>query len=155
MLPVPIHEKAVAPYPPIPSAQLSLPQPHKYPGTEEGSHGTLSHADLRCDGLQEKPETCVLQYHKRILFSTVNSESEFGLNSWRVILGRGNGSLFSTVIRLASGPTKPPIQLVLVTLSSGVKKPKHKADHSPIYSADIKNGEAIHPFPLCPHGNSA
>jgi hypothetical protein len=72
-LPAPIHEKAVAPCPPTPSAQLSLLQPQKYLGTEGGSHETLSHADLRCGGLQEKPETCVLQYHKRILFSTTNS----------------------------------------------------------------------------------
>jgi hypothetical protein len=73
MLPAPIHEKAVALYPPIPSAQLSLLQPQRYLGTEGGSHETLSHADPRCGGLQEKPETCVLQYHKRILFSTTNS----------------------------------------------------------------------------------
>jgi hypothetical protein len=73
MLPAPVHEKVVAPCPPIPTAQLSLPQPRKYLGTEEGSHGTLSHADQKCGGLQEKPETCVLQCHKTILFSIANS----------------------------------------------------------------------------------
>jgi hypothetical protein len=65
ILPVPVHEKAVAPYPPIPSTQQSPPQPQKSLGTEEGSHETLSHVDLRCGGLQVKPETCVLQYHKK------------------------------------------------------------------------------------------
>lgn len=66
-LPAPIHGKAVAPCPPIPSAQLSPHQPQTYLGTEGGSHETLSHADLRCGGLQGKPETCVLQYHERIV----------------------------------------------------------------------------------------
>jgi hypothetical protein len=81
MLPAPIHEKVVVPCPPIPSAQLSLPQPQMYLGTGGGSHETLSHADRRCGGLQEKPGTCVLQYHERIMFSTTNSEQDSSVNS--------------------------------------------------------------------------
>jgi len=63
MLPVPIHERVVAPCPPIPSAQLSLHQPQNCLGTEGGSHEILSHADPRYGGLLVKPETCVLQQH--------------------------------------------------------------------------------------------
>jgi hypothetical protein len=46
--------------------------------------------------------------------------------------------LFSTESRPALGPTQPPIQLVLVALSPGVKRPGREADHSPPASADVK-----------------
>jgi len=37
--------------------------------------------------------------------------------------------LFTTMSRLARGPTQPPIQWVLRALIPGVKQPGHEADH--------------------------
>jgi hypothetical protein len=36
------------------------------------------------------------------------------------------------------GPTQPPIKLVPVALSLGVKRPGREADHSPPSSAEVK-----------------
>jgi hypothetical protein len=36
------------------------------------------------------------------------------------------------------GSTQPPIQWVLEVLSVGVKRPGREADHSPPYSAEVK-----------------
>jgi len=47
--------------------------------------------------------------------------------------------LLTTMSRLALGPTQPPIQWVPGALSMGVKQPGHKADHSPLSSAEVKN----------------
>jgi hypothetical protein len=63
--------------------------------------------------------------------------------------------LFSTVSRLALGPTQPPIQWVLGAISLGVKWPEHEADHSTPTSSKVKNGEAIHPLPHMPSQHSA
>jgi hypothetical protein len=50
---------------------------------------------------------------------------------------------FSTVSRLALGPTQPHIiQRVLGALSSEVKRTGCEADHSPSSGAEIKNGGA-------------
>jgi hypothetical protein len=46
--------------------------------------------------------------------------------------------LFTTVSRLALGPTQPPIQWVPEVLSLGVKRPGSEADHSPPFSAEAK-----------------
>jgi hypothetical protein len=86
------------------------------------------------------------------LDSSIDTMMGYGLDSWGLIFGRGNIFLFFTAFRLASGPTKPPIHLVLRTFSPGVKKPKHEADHSPTYNADTKNGEAVLPLLSCLHG---
>jgi hypothetical protein len=47
--------------------------------------------------------------------------------------GTGN-FLFATV-----GPTQPPVQGVPGDLSLGVKRPGREADHSPLFSAEVKN----------------
>jgi hypothetical protein len=47
--------------------------------------------------------------------------------------------LFTTASRTALGPTQPPIQRVPGVLSLGVKRPGREADHSPQYSAEVKN----------------
>jgi hypothetical protein len=47
----------------------------------------------------------------------------------------------------ALGATQPPIQWVPGALSLGVKWPGREADHSPLSSAELKNGGAIPPPP--------
>jgi hypothetical protein len=47
--------------------------------------------------------------------------------------------LFTTASRTALGPSQPPIQWVPGTLSLGVKRQGHEADHSPPSSAEVKN----------------
>jgi hypothetical protein len=54
---------------------------------------------------------------------------------------------FSIVFRPTVGPTQPPIQWVLGTLSPWVKWPGSEAGHSPPSSAEVKKGGAIPPFP--------
>jgi hypothetical protein len=46
--------------------------------------------------------------------------------------------LFTTMSRTALGPTWPPIQWVLGSLSLGVKQLECEADHSPPSSAKVK-----------------
>jgi hypothetical protein len=47
--------------------------------------------------------------------------------------------LFTTASRPALGPTQPPIQWVLGSLSLRVKRPGREANHSPPSSAEVKN----------------
>jgi hypothetical protein len=47
--------------------------------------------------------------------------------------------LFTTVSRMALGPTQPPIQWIPRVLSLGVKRPEREDDHSPPSSAEVKN----------------
>jgi hypothetical protein len=47
--------------------------------------------------------------------------------------------LFTTMSRLALGPSQPPVQWVQGALSLGVKWLRHEADHSPPSSAEVKN----------------
>jgi hypothetical protein len=53
--------------------------------------------------------------------------------------------LFYTVSRTALGPTLPSIKWLLAVLSLGVKQLMCEADHSPLSSAEVKNGEAMPP----------
>jgi hypothetical protein len=53
----------------------------------------------------------------------------------------------TTVSRLVLGPTKPPIQWVLVALSQEVKWQGCKAYHSPSSSAEIRKDGAVPPLP--------
>jgi hypothetical protein len=46
--------------------------------------------------------------------------------------------LFTTVSRMALGPTQPPIQWVPQALSLGAKRPGREADHSLPSSAEVK-----------------
>jgi hypothetical protein len=47
--------------------------------------------------------------------------------------------LLTTASRTALRPTQPPIQWVTGALSSGLKVPGREADHSPPFSAEIKD----------------
>jgi hypothetical protein len=66
------------------------------------------------------------------------------------ISGVGLGTfLFTTVSRMALGPTRPPIQWVPGALSLGVKWMGCEADRSPPFSAEVK--EYMEPYIHFPH----
>jgi hypothetical protein len=46
--------------------------------------------------------------------------------------------LYVNSYKVGLGPTRPPIQWVSASLSLGVKRPAHEADHSPQSSAEVK-----------------
>jgi hypothetical protein len=58
--------------------------------------------------------------------------------------------LYSTSSLSVLGPTQPPIQWVPVALSPGeergIKRLGSEADHSPPFSAEVKNGGSMHPL---------
>jgi hypothetical protein len=60
--------------------------------------------------------------------------------------------LFSAAPRPALGPIKPPIQWVQGALSHGVKRLGRKANHPTPSGAEVKNGGAILPLPVCLYG---
>jgi hypothetical protein len=60
--------------------------------------------------------------------------------------------VFSIASRPALGPTQPPIRWLPGSLSSEVKWQMREADHSPPFSAKVKNGGAIPPLPIWLHG---
>jgi hypothetical protein len=73
-----------------------------------------------------------------------------GLQAERPWLGCRQGKeifVFSTASSTDLVPTQPPIQWVLKVLSLGVKRPRHKADHSPPSNSEFKNDGAIPPLP--------
>jgi hypothetical protein len=55
--------------------------------------------------------------------------------------------LYSTASSPAVKPTQQPIQWVMGTLSSGLKRPEREADHSPPSNAEVWKGGAISPLP--------
>jgi hypothetical protein len=55
--------------------------------------------------------------------------------------------IFSIASRQAVGPTQPPVQRVPAALFLGIKRQGHEADHSPPFSAEVKNGGAVLPLP--------
>jgi hypothetical protein len=59
---------------------------------------------------------------------------------------RGKNFLLSTTSIPVLGPTQPPIQWVLGSLSLGAKKPGHEADNTSPTSAEVKKGGSIHPL---------
>jgi hypothetical protein len=71
----------------------------------------------------------------------------YALDCWGLIPRKGKIFLLSIAATPATGSTQPPIHWVLGALSLGVKKLEHEVDHSPLSSAEIKNGGAIPPLP--------
>jgi hypothetical protein len=51
----------------------------------------------------------------------------------------GGGKIFFKASRTALGPSQPPIQRVPKDLCLGVKQPRREADHTPSFSATVKN----------------
>jgi hypothetical protein len=69
-------------------------------------------------------------------FASYSASTGCGLDGRDLIPGRGKIFLFSTARTPALGPTQPP----------GFKRQEHKADNSPLFSAEIKNGVTIPPL---------
>jgi hypothetical protein len=59
--------------------------------------------------------------------------------------------LFTTTSRIALGPTQPPIQWVRGALSLGVKRSEREADHSPQFSAEVKERMELYLYFLNTH----
>jgi hypothetical protein len=57
--------------------------------------------------------------------------------------------LFDVASRLVLWPTIPPIQWILEALPPGIKWLGHEDDHSPPFSAEIKNARSYTFPPLC------
>jgi hypothetical protein len=74
----------------------------------------------------------IAQSVQRLGYGVDGRGSRFRFPTWA-----GNFSLHHRVQR-GSGPTQPPIQWVSVSLSLWVKRPGHKADHSPPSSVEVK-----------------
>jgi hypothetical protein len=65
--------------------------------------------------------------------------------------GRGWEILFTTMTRLALGPSQPPMQWEPGALSLGVMWPGHEADHLPPSSIKVKNAWSYIPPPPPPN----
>jgi hypothetical protein len=71
----------------------------------------------------------------------------YGLDDWDLNPGRGRIFLLSTISRSGLRPTQLAIQWVQVEISPGFKRLGHETDHSPPFSAKVKNREAKPPIP--------
>jgi hypothetical protein len=61
--------------------------------------------------------------------------------------GQGRDSfLFASACRSAHRPTQLLIQWVPGTLSPGVKRPGHEADHPPLFSTEVNMRGAVYPL---------
>jgi hypothetical protein len=65
----------------------------------------------------------------------------YGIDDPGSLPGGGKIFLFSTAYRLAVAPTPHPIQWIPVA-----KQPGREADHSPLFSAEVRDGGAIPPL---------
>jgi hypothetical protein len=63
--------------------------------------------------------------------------------------------LLSTSSILVLGPTQPPIQWILRSLSLAVQRPGHEADHSPTTIAEVKYTWIYNPLPYTSSWHSA
>jgi hypothetical protein len=83
------------------------------------------------------------EHHRPLMHETIRAH-QLSRMGWTIgVLGFDSQRelgifLFTTASRPALGPTQPPIQWVPGALFLGVKRPGREADHSPPYSAEIK-----------------
>jgi hypothetical protein len=63
-----------------------------------------------------------------------------GLDGWVLNPGRDKIFTFSTMPRPFLGLTQPPVQWVPAVIFLGIKQLGHEADHSPVFSVEVKNG---------------
>jgi hypothetical protein len=71
--------------------------------------------------------------------SAVSIATGYGLEDREVgVRVPAESTLFSTLSRLAQGPTQPPMEWVPGALSPGAKQPGREADHSPPASTEVK-----------------
>jgi hypothetical protein len=71
-------------------------------------------------------------------FSIVN-ELRAGRQEFGFLAGTGIFFLFATASRQSLRPTQPPVRWITAALSTEVKRPGREADHSPPFSAEVKN----------------
>jgi hypothetical protein len=88
----------------------------------------------------------------RSWYSSVSIATGYGLDDQGSISIRGKIFLSSITSRPALGPVQPPVQWILEAVCLGVKQHGCETDHSPPCSAEVKNGGAVFPLPICLHG---
>jgi hypothetical protein len=86
------------------------------------------------------------KYKLQVFWNKGSQDSSAGIGTrlwagwWRFDSWQGLGIFFfTTVFRLALGPTQPPVQWVLGALMLGIKWLVHEAGHLPPSSAGAKN----------------
>jgi hypothetical protein len=100
----------------------------------------------------------ICKYILRIIFKSESQDRSvgiatgYGLDGRCSIFGRCK---FFIASRPALGPTQPPTQRVLESLSVEVKRPEHEVDHSHPPSAEVNNVGAKPPFTPTSSGRSA
>jgi hypothetical protein len=72
--------------------------------------------------------------------------TDYRLEVWGSIPGRGKIFLFFPISRLTPGPNQNPIQWVPVQIFPKAKQPGREAGYSPPSYAEFKYGETIHPL---------
>jgi hypothetical protein len=80
------------------------------------------------------------------LNSSVGIATGYRLDDRGSISGKGV-FFFSVASRLGVGPTQPLTQCVPGAFSPEAKFPERETDHSPLSSAEVKNGGALTPHP--------
>jgi hypothetical protein len=76
-------------------------------------------------------------------------DSSVGIGTVNRLNGRGLIPARDKIFLLskASRPSLGPIQWARGVINHGLKRPAREAYHSPPYSAEIENGEAVPPLP--------
>jgi hypothetical protein len=67
--------------------------------------------------------------------------------AWIQLLAGARDFFFFSASRPALGPTQRPVQWVPGAVSPGVERQEREADHSPPFSAEVKNDGTISPLP--------
>jgi hypothetical protein len=79
--------------------------------------------------------------------SSVCNALGYELDGQNSILGRGRAFLSTISVLTGAGAHPDTIEWVPGAISLEVKRPRREADHSLLFSAEIKNGGTIPPLP--------